>query len=59
MAERDFLDKLIAARQARNPDFGSMVEAARQRRELQDAPVRRDEQLRPRTQARGPIRGPN
>ena len=34
MAERDFLDKLIAKRTARNPEFPQLVDAARRRREL-------------------------
>ena len=34
MAERDFLDKMIAKRTARNPEFPHMLDAARRRREL-------------------------
>jgi predicted transcriptional regulator len=34
MAERDFLDKMIAKRTARNPEFPQLLDAARRRREL-------------------------
>ena len=34
MAERDFLDKMIAKRTARNPEFPRLLDAARRRREL-------------------------
>jgi predicted transcriptional regulator len=34
MAERDFLDKMIAKRTARNPEFPHMLDAARRRRQL-------------------------
>ena len=34
MAERDFLDKMIAKRTARNPAFPQLLDAARRRREL-------------------------
>jgi seryl-tRNA synthetase len=34
MAERDFLDEMIAERTERNPDFPHLVDAARRRREL-------------------------
>ena len=34
MPERDFLDKMIDERTARNPEFPRLVDAARRRREL-------------------------
>ena len=34
MAERDFLDKMVTQRAARNPAFPQMLDAARRRREL-------------------------
>jgi predicted transcriptional regulator len=34
MAERDFLDEMIAKRTARNPDFPHLLDTARRRREL-------------------------
>ena len=34
MAEHDFLDKMIAKRSARNPEFPRLLDAARRRREL-------------------------
>ena len=34
MAERDFLDKMVTTRTARNPAFPQMLDAARRRREL-------------------------
>ena len=34
MADRDFLDELIAARSLRNPEFAAVVDAALHRREL-------------------------
>ena len=34
MAERDFLDKMIAKRSARNPEFPHLLDAARRRRKL-------------------------
>lgn len=37
MAERDFLDELIAERTARDPDFPKLVDAAVRRRELLSA----------------------
>jgi predicted transcriptional regulator len=45
MAERDFLDKMIAKRTARNPAFPQMLDAARRRRELlRTLAERREEQ---------------
>jgi len=34
MAERDFLDRMVTKRTARNPAFPQMLDAARRRREL-------------------------
>jgi predicted transcriptional regulator len=34
MGERDFLDRMIAKRTTRNPEFPRLVDAARRRREL-------------------------
>ena len=34
MAEKDFLDEMVAERTARNPDFPELLDAARRRREL-------------------------
>jgi len=34
MAERDFVDKMIAKRTARNPEFPQLLDAALRRREL-------------------------
>jgi DNA-binding XRE family transcriptional regulator len=34
MAKKDFLDELISARQAKNPAFPAMVDAARDRRRM-------------------------
>lgn len=34
MADRDFLDEMIAKRTKRNPDFPDLLDAARRRREL-------------------------
>lgn len=51
MAERDFLDKMIAKRTARNPEFSKLFDAARRRRELLRALTeRREEQHRTQTQ---------
>jgi predicted transcriptional regulator len=51
MAERDFLDKMIARRTARNPEFPKLLDAARRRRELLRALAeRREEQQRTQTQ---------
>ncbi|MHB8692528.1 MAG: helix-turn-helix domain-containing protein [Solirubrobacteraceae bacterium] len=44
MAERDFLDKMIAKRTARNPAFPQMLDAARRRRELLRALAERREE---------------
>ena len=44
MAERDFLDKMIAKRTARNPEFPQLLDAARRRRELLRALAREREQ---------------
>jgi DNA-binding XRE family transcriptional regulator len=45
MAERDFLDDVIAERTARNPEFPKLLDAARRRRELLRAlAARREEQ---------------
>lgn len=50
MAERDFLDKMIAKRTARNSAFPQMVDAARRRRELlRTLAERREEQNRTQT----------
>lgn len=50
MAERDFLDKMIAKRTAGNPDFPRLLAAARRRRELLHALAkRREEQARSQT----------
>jgi predicted transcriptional regulator len=37
MAERDFLDEMIAKRTKRNPEFPALLDAARRRRELLQA----------------------
>jgi predicted transcriptional regulator len=51
MAERDFLDKMIAKRTARNPEFPKLLDAARRRRELLRALAeRREEQQQTQTQ---------
>jgi DNA-binding XRE family transcriptional regulator len=34
MSKKDFLDELISAREAKNPAFGAMVDAARDRRRM-------------------------
>jgi predicted transcriptional regulator len=34
VAEKDFLDEMVAERTARNPDFPELLDAARRRREL-------------------------
>jgi predicted transcriptional regulator len=45
MAERDFLDEMVAKRTARNPAFPQMLDAARRRRELlRTLAERREEQ---------------
>jgi predicted transcriptional regulator len=44
MAQRDFLDKMIAKRTARNPEFPRLFEAAVRRRELLRALAERREQ---------------
>jgi seryl-tRNA synthetase len=44
MAERDFLDEMIAKRTKRNPDFPDLLEAARRRRELLHALAEQREQ---------------
>jgi hypothetical protein len=44
MAERDFLDKMIAKRTARNPEFPQLLDAARRRRELLRTLAREREQ---------------
>ncbi len=44
MAERDFLDEMIAKRTERNPEFPKLVDAARRRRELLRALAERREQ---------------
>lgn len=50
MAERDFLDNMIAKRTARNPDFPHLLDAARRRRELLRALAeRREEQNKTQT----------
>jgi predicted transcriptional regulator len=50
MAERDFLDKMIAKRTARNPEFPQLVDAARRRRELlRTLAERREEQKQTQT----------
>lgn len=50
MAERDFLDKMIARRTARNPEFPQMLDAARRRRELlRTLAERREEQNKTQT----------
>jgi hypothetical protein len=46
MAERDFLDEMIAKRTARNPDFPQLLDAARRRRELLRTLADRREQQR-------------
>ena len=52
MPERDFLDKMIAKRTARNPEFPQLVEAARRRRELlHTLGERREQQHRSQTMA--------
>lgn len=43
MAERDFLDDMIAKRSARNPEFPRLLDAARRRRELLRALAERRE----------------
>lgn len=50
MAERDFLDEMIAKRTKRNPEFPGLLDAARRRRELLRALAeRREEQERSQT----------
>ncbi len=50
MPERDFLDKMIDKRTARNPEFPRLVDAARRRRELLRALTeQRSEQKRSQT----------
>jgi predicted transcriptional regulator len=50
MAERDFLDKMIAKRTARNPEFPQLLDAARRRRELlRTLAERREEQKQTQT----------
>jgi predicted transcriptional regulator len=44
MAERDFLDEMIAKRTQRNPDFPDLLDAARRRRELLRALAEQREQ---------------
>lgn len=44
MAERDFLDKMVAKRTARNPDFPHLLDAARRRRDLLRTLAERREQ---------------
>lgn len=44
MAERDFLDKMIAKRTARNPEFPHLLDAARRRRDLLRTLAERREQ---------------
>lgn len=44
MAERDFLDRVIAKRTARNPEFPKLLDAAKRRRELLRALAERREQ---------------
>lgn len=46
MTERDFLDRMIAKRTARNPDFPQLLDAARRRRELLRTLAERREQQR-------------
>jgi ribosome-binding protein aMBF1 (putative translation factor) len=45
VAERDFVDEIIAERTQRNPDFPELVEAALRRRELLRELAARREQL--------------
>lgn len=50
MAERDFLDKMVAKRTAASPEFPGLLDAARRRRELLRALAeRRDAQGRSQT----------
>lgn len=50
MAERDFLDEMIAKRTGRNPEFPELLDAARRRRELLHALAeQRQEQERSQT----------
>lgn len=50
MPERDFLDKLMDKRAARNPEFPRLLDAARRRRELLRALAeQREEQKRSQT----------
>ena len=44
MAERDFLDKMVTKRTARNPALPEMLDAARRRRELLRTLAQRREQ---------------
>ena len=46
MAQRDFLDSMIAKRTARNPEFPKLFDAALRRRELFRALAERREQQR-------------
>ncbi|HEY1523173.1 MAG TPA: helix-turn-helix transcriptional regulator [Solirubrobacteraceae bacterium] len=46
MAERDFLDKMIAKRTERNPAFPHLLDTARRRRELLRTLAERREQQR-------------
>lgn len=51
MAERDFLDEMIAERTERNPDFPHLLDTARRRRELlQTLGACRERQRRTQTQ---------
>jgi predicted transcriptional regulator len=43
MAERDFLDRMIAKRSAHNPEFPKLLDAAKRRRELLRALAERRE----------------
>jgi predicted transcriptional regulator len=50
MAERDFLDKMIVKRTARNPEFPRLLDAARRRRALlRTLAERREEQHKTQT----------
>ena len=50
MAERDFLEKMIDKRTARNPQFPRMLDSARRRRELlRTLAAQREEQQRSQT----------
>jgi hypothetical protein len=56
MAERDFLDKMIAKRTARNPEFPRLLDGARRRRELLRTLAERREQQRKTQTAAGASR---